>query len=98
MSDIRGLEASLQRTEVELPKEKREEIMAAAKGFEAIFIGQMVNAMRQTVSKGGLIPESQGEKVYQSMLDSEYSQKLADTEQIGLSHMIYEHLLRAASR
>lgn len=90
--------AQLERQEIELPKEKREEVMNAAKGFEAIFIGQMVNAMRQTVQKGGMIPESQSEKVFQSMLDVEYSQKLADTEQIGLSHLIYEHLLRAASR
>jgi peptidoglycan hydrolase FlgJ len=97
MSDM-TLPVQLQRSEMELPKEKREELMNAAKGFEAIFINQMVNAMRQTVNKGGIIPESQAEKVYQSMLDAEYAQKLADTEQIGLSHMIYDHLLRAASR
>lgn len=86
------------RDEIDVPQEKRDELMTAAKGFEAVFINQMVNAMRQSVQKSGFIPESQGERIYNAMLDQEYSQKLADSEQIGLSHMIYEHLLRAAQR
>lgn len=98
MNDIQNPGVPPIRAEIDIGNEKRTELMQAAKSFEAVFVGQMVNAMRQTVQKGGMIPESQAEKVYQSMLDSEYSQQLADTEQIGLSHMIYEHLLRAASR
>lgn len=69
-----------------------------AKNFEAVFLTQMINSMRQTVQKGGLVPESQAERVYQSMLDQQYAQQMADTEQIGFSHLIHEHLLRASSR
>jgi flagellar protein FlgJ len=65
-----------------------------AKQFEGLFINQMVSAMRKTVAKGGLVPESNAERVYQSMLDNQYSEKMADTEQLGLSQMIYDHLLR----
>jgi peptidoglycan hydrolase FlgJ len=70
----------------------------AAKSFEAMFVNQLVSAMRKTVGEGGLIPQSQGEKVYQSMLDSEYAQSIAESEQIGLSKVIYEQLVRNAQR
>jgi peptidoglycan hydrolase FlgJ len=75
-------------------REEHPEVRKVAKQFEGLFIHQMVSAMRKTVVKGGLIPESNAERVYQSMLDSNYSEKMADTEQLGLSQMIYDHLLR----
>ncbi|MFM8314971.1 MAG: rod-binding protein [Deltaproteobacteria bacterium] len=75
-------------------KEKHPEIRQVAKQFEGLFINQMVSAMRKTVVKGGLVPESNAERIYQSMIDSHYSEKMADTEQLGLSQMIYDHLLR----
>lgn len=75
-------------------EEKHPEVRKAAKQFEALFVNQMVSAMRKTVVKGGLVPESNAERVYQSMLDNQYSEKMADTEQLGLSQMIYDHLLR----
>lgn len=75
-------------------EEKHPEVRKAAKQFEALFVNQMVSAMRKTVVKGGLVPESNAERVYQSMLDSNYAEKMADTEQLGLSQMIYDHLLR----
>ncbi|MBY0371885.1 rod-binding protein, partial [bacterium] len=36
----------------------------------------------------------QGERIYQSMLDSEHAGKIAESNQLGLSNLIYEHLLR----
>ena len=67
----------------------------ASRQFEAMFMNQLIGAMRKTVGEGGLIPQSQGEKVYQSMLDSEYAGAIAESQQIGLSKIIYEHLLRS---
>lgn len=77
---------------------KHDPLMAVSKSFEAVFINQMISAMRKTVTKGGFIPESQAEKVYQSMLDYEHAQKMADSGEIGLSKLIYEHLLRTQIR
>ncbi len=79
----------------EAPKEeKHPEVRKVAKQFESLFVNQMISAMRKTVVKGGIVPESNAERVYQSMLDSQYSEKMADTEQLGLSQLIYDHLLR----
>ncbi len=71
-----------------------EKLMKISKQFESLFVNQLVGEMRKTVTHGGLVPESQGEKIYQSMLDYEYSQKIADTGQLGLSRLIYDSLLR----
>ncbi len=80
-----------------LSTEDRDKLKSLSRQFESVLLNQMVGAMTKSVShEDGFIPESHAEKVYRSMLDSEYAQKLADTEQIGLSHMIYEHLLRTA--
>ena len=68
-----------------------------SKQFEALFVNQMVSEMRKTVVRSGFIPESHAEKVYQSMLDTDYAQKIADSEQVGLSKMIYQQLLRSTS-
>ena len=79
--------------------EDKEKLKSLSRQFESVLLNQMVGAMSKTVSHdGGLVPESQGEKVYRSMLETEYAQRLSNSDQIGLSKMIYEHLLRTASR
>jgi flagellar protein FlgJ len=72
------------------------ELKKVAKQFEAVFINQMIGAMRKTVPQGGLIPESNAERVFKGMMDSEHAERMADAEQLGLSKIIYEHLLRTA--
>lgn len=52
--------------------------------------------MRKTVTPGGLIPESNAERVFKGMLDSENAERMADSEQLGLSNIVYEHLLRTS--
>jgi peptidoglycan hydrolase FlgJ len=77
-----------------ISEEEKAALRKVSQGFEAIFVNQMVGEMRKTVEKGSLVPESQAERIYSSMLDQEYSGQIADSQQIGLSKMIYEHLLR----
>ncbi len=70
------------------------EVFQSAVDFESIFVQQMVDAMDKTVDHGGLIPESSGEKIYRSMLNSEYAKQISQSGQLGLEHMIFRHLLR----
>jgi peptidoglycan hydrolase FlgJ len=83
-------------TTAQAPKSNEDaKLRAVSKQFESIFVNQLVNAMRQTVNKeGGFLPEGPGEKVWQSMLDSEYAGKIADSNQLGFSNMVYEQLKR----
>jgi flagellar protein FlgJ len=80
----------------EVKEPENPELRKVAKQFEAVFINQMIGAMRKTVPQGGLIPESNAERTFKSMLDSENAARIADAEQLGLSALIYEHLLRSA--
>jgi len=74
--------------------EEKAKVSKVAKQFESLFVNQLVSEMRKTVTRGGIVPESHAERVYQAMLDHEYSQQISETEQIGLSKLIYDHLLR----
>ena len=78
------------------PPAAEQKMREVAKSFESIFVNQMVGAMRKTVQKGGLIPESNAQRVYQSMLDTEYANKIADSNMLGLSELIYQHILRGS--
>jgi Rod binding domain-containing protein len=80
------------------PEKKDPAVHKVAQQYEAIFVNQLVTAMRKTVAKGGMVPESNAERVYQSMLDSEYSQRISETGQLGLSNLIYDHLMKEQGR
>jgi len=88
------IEAGLPQAEAQVENKALRDV---SKSFESMFTNQLVTAMRKTVVKDGFFKESQAEKIYQGMLDSEYSQRMAETEQIGLSKVIYEQLLRTQS-
>lgn len=77
-----------------LSEAEKEGMQKVSKSFEALLVNQMIGEMRKTVGSGGLIQESHAEKVFKSMLDSEYSQKISQTGELGLSKMIYDHLLQ----
>jgi len=65
----------------------------AANDFEAIFVKQMLETMRKTSIETNLIPKSEGEKVFQSMLDEHYSKIMATSGSLGLGEMIYQQLI-----
>lgn len=63
-----------------------------SKEFEAIFVNQMIKAMRKTIMKTGLITGGTGEEIFTEMLDMEYSKALSDNSSLGLATKIYEQL------
>lgn len=64
----------------------------ACKGFEAMFLNLMYEKMRSTVPDNPLFGKSNGEKIMQSMLDSEMTKNVADSGGIGLADLIYNQL------
>ena len=64
----------------------------AANDFEAIFIQQMLKTMRKTSFESDLLPKSEGEKVFQSLLDEQYAQITAKSGSLGFGEMIYQQL------
>jgi peptidoglycan hydrolase FlgJ len=73
----------------------RQALRDASTEFEAVFMNQLVSAMRKTVGDSGLIKKSQGEKMFEGMLDEEWARGLAGRHGPGgLSDMIYQQLSR----
>ena len=74
-------------------EEKRQALKESAKEFEAVFIHQMISAMRKTVSESGLMPKSNGQKIFEGMLDEEWAKKLASKSgSSSLGDILYRQL------
>ncbi len=74
------------------PVDKNSELYKACQDFESLFIKQMLDVMRKTVSKDGLLDGGMAEDLYQDMLYDEYAKKMAETGQFGLAQMIYNQV------
>lgn len=64
---------------------KQDKFREVAKQFESIFIEMVLKSMRDTVVKSEFIDGGNAEKIYQSMLDKEYSSSMAGTGMTGLA-------------
>ncbi len=69
--------------------DKSSELYKASLEFEAIFIKQMLDVMRKTVQKDGLLDGGMGQEIWEDMLYDEYARKMAETAQFGLAESIY---------
>jgi flagellar protein FlgJ len=77
--------------------QRRAALREVAREFEAVFMYQVVKAMRQTVPKGGLVEKGAGEEVFEGMLDEEWAKKLSSRGgPTSLSEVLYRQLSRAA--
>jgi len=73
--------------------EKNGELFKACQDFEALFIKQMLDAMRKTVNKSDdLLKGGMGQDIFEGMLYDEYAKKMAETAQFGLAEMIYRQV------
>ncbi len=83
------------KADIGVSESERDEMMEAARGFEAIFMQFMLKTMRAAVPKGGLFEESFAGGMYEEMHDTELSQQLvADGKGLGLAEMLYQDLTR----
>ena len=62
----------------------------ASQDFEAIFIKMMLDAMRKTVPKGGIIDGGMAEEIFEDLLYEERAKTMAKTGSLGLADLIYD--------
>lgn len=70
-----------------------EALKAAAKQFEAVFLGMVLKSMRDATPQDGLM-DSEQTKTFQSMLDQQLAQAMAAKGSTGLAAMIEKQLSR----
>jgi flagellar protein FlgJ len=80
---------SMNPSQVRPPVDKSSELYKACLDFESIFIKQMLDVMRKTVQKEGLLEGGLSEDIFEDMLYDEYAKKMAATAQFGLAETMY---------
>ena len=64
----------------------------ACRDFEALFIKQMLDTMRKTVNKSGMLDGGMAEDIFEDMLYDDYAKSMADTGSFGIAKMMYREL------
>lgn len=96
-SDVLSRFQSINQTSV-LPRvdgiTERERLNEVAQEFEALFIKQMLDAMRATRNpENNLVDGGMAENIFEDMLYTEYSRLMSRSASFGLSEMIVNQLL-----
>ncbi|MBN2508753.1 MAG: rod-binding protein [Spirochaetales bacterium] len=78
------------RMRVESQDDKK--LLETCKEFESIFVKQMLNSMKSTINKSGLIKSSMAEGIFEDMLYEKYAQKISRNGGLGIGEMIYKQL------
>jgi len=90
------LNNSVERFRRALPENKHpgrnEELFKVCQDFEAIFIKQMLNAMKKTVPKNDILNGGFAEEIFEDMLYDEYAASMAKTARFGLANLLYGQL------
>ncbi len=73
--------------------QKPDKLKSACIDFEAIFIGKMLEGLRNTVDKSGFIDAGAGEEIFQDMLFDEYAKSMAQKGTLGIAEMMYKDIL-----
>lgn len=71
---------------------EEDRLMDACRGFEALFIEQMMKSMRNATIESDFVKKSSGEKIFTEMLDSEFSMLASAQSEGGLASIMFEQL------
>jgi flagellar protein FlgJ len=70
-----------------------EKLREVADQLEAVFLNMLMKTMRDSIPETeGVFKKSEAEKMFQSMLDEEYSNSLAEAGGIGIGDMIFDQM------
>lgn len=84
---------TLTRAEKQAPRNEKK-MREVCHEFEAIFIKQMLDAMRKTVPESGFTGGSLTEDIFEDMLYDEYAKAMSRTANLGIADMMYKQLIK----
>jgi flagellar protein FlgJ len=64
--------------------------------FEALFVGYMLQKMRQSVPQNQMFSGGRGEEIFRDLQDAAIAQNISAENGIGLSRMLYAELTKLA--
>ncbi len=74
--------------------EVNKDLRKACADFESYMTNQLLSAMRKTIPTDGLFPQTDGEKMFQSMLDQELATQMAQGNGMGFGDALYKQLMQ----
>jgi len=66
----------------------------ACQQFEAVFLAQLFQKMRDTVPEDPLLGDSRAKDIYYGMMDWELAQQIAREQSMGIAEMLFRQLSR----
>ncbi len=75
-----------------IPKTEDQALRRIATEFEAIFLGELLKSMRNTILESGFFGQDRASKIYREMRDEAYAYEMAASGQLGFGDMMYEEL------
>jgi Rod binding domain-containing protein len=94
--DLARLGGKLQTPHV--PKGDARALDKAARDFEAVFVGQMLEQMWAGVSTGGTFGGGSGERIFRSLMIQSVGQQICDHGGIGLAPAIKREMIAMQER
>ncbi|WP_051938246.1 rod-binding protein [Ghiorsea bivora] len=73
---------------------KDQELWKVSRQFEAIFLQQMMSAMRKTIPESELLPRGYADDMYEGMMDQAIAESGSKQAPLGLAMSIYRQLER----
>jgi Rod binding domain-containing protein len=80
-----------------VPQRDRQALQRQIEEFSSVLLSQMLQVMRQTVPRSGLLGGSYAEEMYTSFFDQEIARQMAKRHDLGLSAMFARHFGPAAN-
>ena len=80
------------------PETRKLEVEKAARDFEALFVGQMLKTMQETVPENELFGGGDAEKVFREMFLDEVGKDVAKHDSLGLAKSIVQQIERLESK
>jgi murein DD-endopeptidase MepM/ murein hydrolase activator NlpD len=71
---------------------QKQALKKVSQEFEAIFIGQLLKVMRETIEESGLFGGGFGKSIYTELFDQEISLSMARRGALGISDLLYRNL------
>ena len=71
---------------------KKAELKKVAEEFEAVFIGQLLKIMRETIEESGMEGGGFGKSIYTELFDQEIALSMARRGALGIGDIIYKSL------
>jgi flagellar protein FlgJ len=75
-----------------------EQIDAAARDFEAVFVTQMMKPMFEGLEPDPMFGGGKGEEIFQGMMLDEYGKLMAATGQFGIADSIKQDMIKMQER